>query len=284
MTSPPPTDQPPPWAPAPRREVRSRTFKIILVVWLVIIVGAAAWALAHPTATERDQTTITQARPVVDEAIARVATAVTADGAGVVAVSGFERLNDCDVNVFRSGARYRRVLIAVVPPGSETDVLDRIAAALRPGYPATVRHGESPRLIADVGTYVLLSGAASGPGELRFQADTGDCRPAGDPPVADPAAQVPAEIAPAVLARLGLAATATTTAAVPCPGGGQVGTVEVRAGAYGGDLRLALADVEGATMLVGEPSLVGYRTPIAQVTVRAQADATIVTATTVCAD
>lgn len=244
--------------------------------------GAAAWALAYPTPTERDQTTIGQARPVVDEAIARVAAAITADGAGVVAVSGFERVGECKVSVFRTGARYRRVLLAVVPPGTETDVLDRIAAALRPGYPASVRHGDSPRLAADVGAYVLLSGVPSGAGELRFQADTGDCRPAGDPPAADPAPQVPADLLPGLLARLGLAATSSTSAAVPCPGGGQVGTVEVRAGAYGGDLSNALADAGEATVLVGEPSLVAYRTPVAQVAVRAQVDATIVTATTVC--
>jgi hypothetical protein len=88
---------------------------------------------------------------------------------------------------------------------------------------------------------------------------------------------------PALLGRLGLVAPAPSTAAVPCPGGGQVSTVEVRAGAYGGDLTAALTDVDDATVLVGEPSLVAFRTPTAQVAVRAQADATIVTATTVCA-
>jgi hypothetical protein len=36
-------------------------------------------------------------------------------------------------------------------------------------------------------------------------------------------------------------------------------------------------------MLVAEPSLVAYRTPTAEVAVRAQADATVVTATSVCA-
>ena len=278
---PPPTYQlPPPWAPVPRREVTARTFAIILAVWVLLIVGAAAWALAHPTPTERDQTTVAQARPVVDEAIARVATAVAAEGAGVVAVSGFDRVQDCDISVVRDGVRYQRALVVVVPPGTEVAVLDQVAAALPASYQPTVRRGDSPRLTADVGLFVLLSGSPVGAGELRFQADTGDCRPAGDLTAVDPETGVPADAVPNLLARLGLTATKITAAAVPCPGGGTLGTVEARAPSYGQDLGQALAGL--GDVLVSEPPLFAYRLAAAQVAVRAQADATTVTVTSLC--
>ena len=55
--------------------------------------------------------------PYVDDAVARVATAAIADGQAVVAISGFERVGECDVIVFRGGERYRRAVTALVAAG-----------------------------------------------------------------------------------------------------------------------------------------------------------------------
>ena len=221
------------------------------------------------------------ARPVVDEAIARVAAAATADGGGVVAVAGFERVGPCDISVFRDGARYRRVLVAVVPPGSEADLLARVAGALPASYRAAVSRSDPPRLTADAGFWVLLTGRVVAPGEVSFVADTGDCRHADDPDTADPVPSVPAAATTQVLARLGLGTGTRTTASVACVDGGSLGTVEVRADPYVGNLVDALADLDG-TVVVQSPRLYAYRSGDTQVAVRAHDDVTVVTVTTGC--
>lgn len=285
MTPPPTADtwvaRPPDRQP-PQRQMSRRWFAVIAGVWLVVIAISAWWGLTHPEPTDRDQTTVAAARPVVDEAIARVARAVVADGGGVVAVSGFERVAPCEVTVFQDGERYRRALVAVVSPGSEAVLMDRVAAALPASYRAVVRHGDEPRMTADAGFWVLLTGAVIGPGEVRFLADTGDCRPAGDIDIDDAPPGVRAEAVPAVLSRLGLDDGIRATAAVSCVDGGVLGTVEVRAQPYPGDLAVALADLPGVSTVVSSPRLYAFRSGDTQVAVRAHDDATIVTATSGC--
>jgi hypothetical protein len=249
---------------------------------VVVLVGSAAYAWHRPTPTDREQTTVAQARPVVDEAVARLAVAASADGAAVVAVSEFERVGPCDVSVFRGGDRYRRGLTAVVQPGSESEFLARVAARLPAGYGAVVRTGQPPRLSADAGLWVLVTGTTTAPGEITFYADTGDCRPAGDAVSADPAVSVPAGRVQDVLDRLHLTGSDRRTAGVSCPDGRVAGTVEVRAGRYDGALDAALADLDGAAVVVAAPHLYGYRVGTTQVAVRAHGDSTIVTATSVC--
>lgn len=247
----------------------------------MVLLVSGWWGLTHPSPTDREQTTVTAARPVVDEAIARVAAAATTNGGGVVAVAGFERIGTCDVSVFREGARYRRVLVAVVPPGSEADLLVRVADALPASYRAVVSRGDSPRLTADAGFWVLLTGRVVAPGEVSFVADTGDCRPAGDPDTADPVPSVPAAAITQVLSRLGLGTGTRTTASVACVDGGSFGTVEVRADPYGGNLVDALADLD-VTVVVRSPRLYAFRSGDTQVAIRAHDNATVVTATTGC--
>lgn len=259
-----------------------RWFAIVAGAWLLVLAVSAWWGLTHPSPTERDQTTVAQARGVVDEAIARVAAAVTADGSGVVAVSGFERVGPCDVSVFRGGERYRRGLVAMVSPGAEVELLDRVATALPASYGAVVRRGDAPRLTADAGFWVLVTASVTGPGEVRFLADTGDCRPAGDLTPTDPPPPVPADDVPEVLDRLGLPTGTRTTAAVSCLDGGVLGTVEVRADSYGGDLAVALADLAESAVVVRSPRLYAYRSADAQVAVRAHDDVTIITVTSGC--
>jgi hypothetical protein len=266
----------------PPRRPGSRRFAIIGAAW-VLIIGVSAWfGFADPVATDREQTTVAQAQPVVDEAIARVAAAVASDDSAVVAVSGFEHVESCDVTVFRGGERYRRVLVAVVPPGTEADLLARVADHLPAGYQAAVRGGDDPRLTADAGFWVLLTGSVPGPGEVRFAADTGDCRPAGDLAATDAAADVPTDVLPDLLSRLDLAGDNRMTASVSCVDGGVLGTVQATAERYEGDPGRVLDDLDGATIVVDEPNVFAYRTETAQVAVRVHEDATIVTATVGC--
>jgi hypothetical protein len=249
---------------------------------LVIIVGSAWLGFADPTPTDRDQTTVASARFAVDEAIARVAAAVAGETA-VVAVSGFEDVGSCEVSVFRDGGRYRRGLVVVVPPGTEPDLLRRVADRLPASYRAVARGGDTPRLSADAGYWVLLTGSRPAEGEVRFFADTGDCRPLGDvDATTDPDPAGAADAVREVLSRLDLGGGALTSASVSCMDGGVLGTVEARVGRYAGDLRSALGDLTGATVVVSSGRLFAYRTPTAQVAVRAHEDATIITATIAC--
>jgi hypothetical protein len=271
-----------PARPQPRREISRRWFIIIGAAWVVVLVASAWWGLSRAQPTDREQTTVGQAVPYVNDAIARVADAVTANGTGVVAVSGFERVGSCEVTIFRTGVEYQRVLVAVVPPGTELRALDRVALALSAAaYKPAVSRGEVPRLTADARYWVLLTGTVTGPGEIRFVADTGRCRSLGTLPP-EPAMSLPTGDASRLMEGLGLTTASTTEASVPCVGVGRFETVEARSGVYKGDLRQAVPVPDGSAVVVSEPRLFAYRTGDAQVAIRADPDATVVTSTTGC--
>ena len=156
-----------------------------------------------------------------------------------------------------------------------------MAGRLPASYGAIVRTGAAPRLTADAGFWVLVTGAMTAPGEVRFYADTGDCREGGRVDTTDPAATVDEAPIQAVLERLDLTGADRRTAAVSCPDGGVVGTVEVRAGAYPGALDAALRDL-GDTTVVAAPRLYAFRTGPTRVAVRTQQDSVVITATTAC--
>jgi hypothetical protein len=256
---------------------RPRRWMVVLtVVWILILAVAAAFAIRGGGVTARDQTTVAAARPYVDEAVARVASAVGRDGQAVVAISAFEKVGDCDVSVFRGGVRYGRAATAVVAAGTESALLERVAAQLPASYGARVRTASAPRLTADAGYWVTLVGAVLRPGEVRFFADTGDCRVAGDVVTSDPPGPADRAAVESVLDQLGVTPSAWTASAVPCPSGGVTGTVQATGPAFTGavDARLSSA---GA--VVAGPRLFAYRTGVA---VRAHEDALLVSATTPC--
>jgi hypothetical protein len=147
-----------------------------VIAWGLVLAAGLVWSVRSGAPTAREQTTVAQARPTVDEATANVARAATAGGRAVVAISGFDRLGDCRITALRRGARYQRIVTAFVSPGQEAATLDRIAAGLPSGYGATVRRGAAPRLTADAGFFVGVSGGYVAPGQLRFVVDTGNCR------------------------------------------------------------------------------------------------------------
>jgi len=217
----------------------------------------------------------------VDEAVARVAVAAAGDPRTVVAVGPFESVAECDVSVFRSGERYRRGVVAVVPAGTEAALLSRVAGELPASYAAGTGGPANPRLFADAGLFVRLTGTVTAPGEVTFYADTGSCREVGDVSLADPAAAVPATMTSAVAGALELSGGDRTDAAVSCVDGGVAATTTLRAPAYEGDLSVALADVDGE-VVVATDRLFAFRTDSADVAVRAHDDATIITVTTVC--
>ncbi len=259
-----------------------RWIVVLTVAWVVVLAAGIGWAVARGEPTAREQTTVAEAQPVVDRAVGEIATAANADGLAVVAISGFQRVGDCAVTVLRSGQRYQRVVTAVVPPGTEVALLDRVAARLPAAFGATVRKGSLPRLAADAGFWVGITGSTIAPGVVRFVADTGDCRPAGDLTLAA-ADEGDRSAAAAVLARLGVPASQWSTHRATCAAGGSVTTVEAIGADFAlpGSLDAVLHDL-GGPAVVATPDLYAYRAGTTGLVVRIDADRIIVTATTPC--
>jgi len=281
---PPEAGAPPPVGHAgfgrPRRWIVALT-----VAWVVVLAAGIGWAVARGEPTAREQTTVAEAEPVVDRAVAEIATVASADGQAVASISGFQRVGDCSVTVLRPGERYQRIVTAVVSPGTEVALLDRVAARLPAAYGAMVRKGSLPRLTADAGFWVGITGSTLAPGVVRFVADTGDCRPAGDLTPAAPAAPADGDrsAAQAVVARLGVPAAQWRTHRAACAGGGWVTTVEAIGadGALPAPLDTALRNV-GGPAVVATPELYAYRAGTTGMVVRVDADRIIITATTLC--
>jgi hypothetical protein len=173
----------PPPPPNPRRR---RALIAVTVAWALLLTVTGIWYSFHGIPSAREQTTLARAEPVATEAIEDV---LRAAGTAVVpAVSGFEKVGDCDVTSARRGERYRRQLSLYTAPGSEPALLDRIAAGLPGRYRARAFHspaGAVHRLTADAGYYVAVTGSVTVPGLVTVVADTG-CRTPGRPGAADP--------------------------------------------------------------------------------------------------
>jgi hypothetical protein len=279
--------------PEPPRP-RQRWIAVLAVVWGLVLAGGAVWAVGHGRPTAREQTTTAAARPTVDRVIAELASVVARDGRSVISISGFERMGDCKVTTFRRGAQYERSLTVLVPAGQEQGLLDRVGAALPAAFHARVYEGQAPRLVADPGDYVAVTGRPESPGEVRFVADTG-CRPDAPAAVApdEPAGATAAaatERTEALLAVLGIRSGAETEVhRVACPGGGSVTTVEAHAGLAGAArpldevLREVLRrDAAGAQAVLSSPDLVYYRAGGLSVVAHTFAGEIMVTATTAC--
>ncbi len=252
------------------------------MIWCAALAVGIGWALARGGPTAREQTTVGQAQPVVDRAVSDIAAAASADGLAVVAVSDFHRVGECSVTVLRPGERYQRELLAAVTPGTELALLERVASRLPTSYEAVVRAGTVPRLTAEAGFWVAVNGSLIAPGQVRFVADTGSCRPTSDI-ATSAAADGDRSAVQTVLTRLGLVANQWSTHRVACSGG-LLTTVEARAAAGAsspGPLDDALRELGGSTV-AASPVLYAYRTASAGVIVRADDDRVIVTATTAC--
>jgi hypothetical protein len=205
------------------------------------------------------------------------------DGQAVVAISDLTSAGPCKVTAFRSGARYQRMVTALVQPGTEEALIRRVAARLPENYHALLSRHSPLTMTADAGLFVGVNGAVSGSGVVRFTVDTGDCRAAGSIP-ASSTVVTPGSDAPVhdVLARLGVSATPHRYT-VPCPGGGQLSTVEAFVGAGPtGPYEAKLAGVAGAEPVVTADTVYAYIVNGTQVAVRQVDNGVDVTSTILC--
>jgi hypothetical protein len=187
VTAGPYVSYPAPPPPSPYGTRRSRRILLaVAAVWGLVLATTGIWYSLHGRHTAREQTTIAQAQPVVDEAITEV---VRAAGASAVpAVFGFDKVADCKVTPIRSGVKYERVLWLYVPVAAEPALLDRIAAGLPAKYRAQAHHSPGNALhtlTADAGDFVAVNGSVPEPGLVSVTAETG-CRTLGRAPATDP--------------------------------------------------------------------------------------------------
>jgi hypothetical protein len=264
---------------------------VAVTAWALLLVAAAVYGARVGKPTVREQTTIVGALPVVNRALASVVGAA-AGPETVISVSGYDRVQaHCDAGN-RTGERYQRSVQVYVAPGQEGGLVDRVAAALPSSYKPTVRHSPSVHgLRADAGFYVTLSGGMSGPGELRFIADTGCRVVGGSVPVAaadggPPQTRISAS---GPLAKLGAVQERQQVNELVCSSGGMLATVSLSGAAPADPPEMinvtpALEAVlpAGVTALISREDLVVYVEQGVGVSVAATDDAITVTATSGC--
>jgi hypothetical protein len=249
--------------PTPSGQRRPRWWLVAFALaWTLVLAGGIVWSVRRGTPTAREQTTVAQAVPVVDVATVRLVASVAADGLAAVAVSGLERTETCSVTVFRSGARYQRVVTAAVATGTELALLRRVAERLPASYKAVVTTATGSKLKADAGLFVAVTGTVAEPGRVRFVVDTGDCRPEGNVPATGGSTEPPrlAVLVDDVFNRLRVRQVSWARNDLVCPGSADViSTLEVR-GAEN-ELPDAIDAALGGTkgLIVATPDLYAYR-------------------------
>lgn len=204
-----PAPQPPPWKPP-------RWLKVLTGFWVAVLLAGALYYSFHGKATVRGQTTITQAQPVVDRAIADV---VNATGSGpVVAISGFTRIGACSITPLRGGFTYQRTATLYAAPGSESSILAAIALRLPSRYHAESATAPVVSLYADAGDFVAVNGAEKSPGQVLIRATTGCRTMGGQPTSVGPPSAPSADIASA-LSAFGVHASSLARTQVVCGNG-----------------------------------------------------------------
>jgi hypothetical protein len=254
------------------------------IAWTVVLVALGGWAVLHSSVTDREQTTVAQAVPTVNRAVADLASASTVDGQAVVAVGDFTKAGPCKVTLFRSGARYERVVTALVQPGTEDALVRRVAARLPASYKAMITIRAPLTMTADAGFFVGVDGTTEAPGVVQFVVDTGGCRSAGDVP-ASVTGVATGQDAPVrdVLTRLGAASATSRRYAVPCSGGGEMSTVEAFAAVTpSSPLETVLASIPATKPVITADTLYAYTVDGSQVAVRVVTGGVIITSTVLC--
>jgi hypothetical protein len=251
------------------------------ILWAVgLVISGTVYALKGKP-TVREQTTIANAQPVVNTAIANVVKA--AGPVPLVTVGPYQKSSACDITPVRAGVEYAQIVDVYVPPGSESTTLATIAKGLPASYQAAAGPGNVLDFHADAGDYVGLIGAVPSPGQIEIKAETG-CREVGPPILATPAPSLPAtEMAPVrtVLNTLGVLATSTSAAQVTCAGGGTLRTVTATGPALTGTTSLAVKLATVATHpTISTTNLVAYRSGITDIVAIKSPTGTTVSATT----
>jgi hypothetical protein len=248
-----------------------------VVAWIVVIAGAGLWSYFKDPATTRDQTTIADALPTVDDALGRIYAAID-PSSSVAVLGGYRRTeSSCRVTSARDGTRFSRELTVYVKPETESATLDHVQAALPAAYHPKVAHsGSSDVLSADAGEFVLVRGVVTDPGVLRFSADTG-CR------VQDAAVQdAPPESADrspvqAVLDTLGGTAADWRAHRLTGSSCGSLSTAEATTS---GDL--GRVTVDGPQVVLRSERVIAYRAGAAGIVVRRDGNVVVVSSTTGC--
>ena len=268
------------------RSWRLRLLAAVAVAWALIVLLAAYASAGHDAPTVRDQTSVSQAQPALDRAVAGLVAAAGPDV--VVEVYPFIRVGTCRISVVRDGEEWEQAVLFHTRAAAEPALLDRLAAKLPPEYAARAMHltGDRHELHADAGDYVRLSGGREAAGGVRVVASTG-CRTGtadvgGRTREGEPAARLRAPVEPA-LAALAIRPEHWTTLEVPCADGGalRVTTAQGARGAAPGPLGTALLPV-GPDAVVAQDDLYAYRVGESSVVARRQDDAVALTVTTPC--
>jgi hypothetical protein len=250
------------------------------VVWGLIVLGLGYYAVREKPATIRDQTTIAQALPTVDAALTDLAAGLD-PATSVPVLSGYAMVGrSCSVTLAREGARWERTLVVYTSDGGEKALLERVKAALPTRYKPSLVHNV---LSADAGNYVAVRGGVTGPGQIRFTADTG-CRPQNkkvteaQPPNPD-AGRAPVQT---VLDTLKLTDVTWHAHLVTCPGGGSLWTVQ--ADTASGSAPKSLTDALKLTtgVVLARPEVVAFRNGPTAVAVRSSDGRLTITSTTSC--
>jgi len=159
-----------------------------LAAWAVLLAALGVASHRDDEPTVREQRSLAQALPVVDEAVGRLVAGAGDSAVPVILPRRIE--HGCRITPMRDGAA------ATVTVNFYTDdgagLLRRIGASLPPAYRVDAMTGA---VDADAGEFVAVRGRLPATGEVRFTVSTG-CRPAD------------------------VAADAPTSASAPCPGGG----------------------------------------------------------------
>ena len=252
-----------------------------VVAWALAIAGLGLWSYANDPPTARDQTSIADGLPVVDEALGRIYSALDQQGS-VSVLGGYTRTEvSCRVTSAREGTRFVRKLTVFVGTGTEPAALDRIKAALPDGYQAAVTHTQSAHILtADAGHFVALRGGLSLPGRLEFTADTG-CRIQNAAVTEATPASQNANRAPvqAVLDTLGATAKEWRTHRLTGPGCGALWTVEA---VTAGDVAKAHATVPASAIVLDADKVFAYRAGAAGVSLRTEDGSLVVSSTAGC--
>lgn len=264
------------------KRTRRHWLLVVTVAWAVLLAALAVYAVRRGKPTVRAETTIAQALPTVDRAIAEVATTAAAAGA-VVQIGGYEKVgSSCSITAVRDGARYQRSVWLYVPAGQEAALVDQIGAHLPERYAVEVGRSGNHPLTADAGNYVAVRGGTVGTGQARITADTG-CRPLTRPvteaqPPSDTANRAPVQ---AVLDTFRVSDASFQTHRVACERGGSAWTVQ--ADGPPGSAPESLGDaLHEPTAVLARPDVYVYRSGPVGVVVRTHNRVLTVTATTGC--
>ncbi|MCX4389240.1 hypothetical protein OG777_20235 [Micromonospora peucetia] len=251
------------------------------VAWAVLL-GALTWiSVRDDPPTVREQRSLTEAGPVVDRAVGELVAA--AGDTAVLTPPVVDR--GCRVTPFADGADLSRGVDVFVATGGERTLLEQVADRLPADWRAGVRAtSDGPRLRADAGEFVTVSGRVEGDGRVRLTVDTG-CRPVGDgyavPAIGAAGAEADA-LAEALRTLGGPAGPAPEPVAAPCPGGGTARTVRSAGVPAPASPAAALAPVARVPVLDG-PQAYAYRRGPVTVVADLSGDRIVLSATTGCA-